>query len=100
ASGVALFILAVAFNYLLITFENSRRAENRALEMQVLAREAELKALRAQIDPHFLFNSLNSINALVISDGAAARKMCVLLADFLRGSLKLGSQQRIPLSEE
>jgi two-component system, LytTR family, sensor histidine kinase AlgZ len=100
ASGVALFILAVACNYLLITFENSRRAESRALEMQVLAREAELKALRAQIDPHFLFNSLNSINALVMSDGAAARKMCVLLADFLRGSLKLGSQQRIPLSEE
>jgi hypothetical protein len=100
ASGVLLFILAVAFNYLVITFEVSRRAESRALEMQVLAREAELKALRAQIDPHFLFNSLNSINALVMNDAPAARKMCLLLADFLRGSLKLGAQQRIPLSEE
>jgi two-component system, LytTR family, sensor histidine kinase AlgZ len=99
-SGVLLFVLAVAFNYLLITFEVSQRAESKALELQLLAREAELKALRAQIDPHFLFNSLNSINALVMTDPAGARKMCVLLADFFRGSLKLGSEERIPLAEE
>src|SRR5207244_13543154 len=99
-SGVLLFLLAIVFNYLLITFEASQRAENKALELQVLAREAELKALRAQIDPHFLFNSLNSINALVMTDPAAARRMCVLLADFLRGSLKLGSEKQIPLAEE
>jgi hypothetical protein len=99
-SGVILFLLAVTFNYLLITFEVSQRAESKALELQVLAREAELKALRAQIDPHFLFNSLNSINALVMTDPGAARRMCVLLADFLRGSLKLGSQERIALAEE
>src|SRR4029434_5547523 len=98
--GVVLFVIAVAFNYLLITFEVSRKAESRALELQVLAREAELKALRDQIDPHFLFNSLNSINALIMTDPAAARKMCVLLADFLRGSLKLGGEERITLLEE
>jgi two-component system sensor histidine kinase AlgZ len=99
-SGIVLFLLAVTFNYLLITFEESRRAENRALALQVLAREAELKALRAQVDPHFLFNSLNSISALVTTNPAAARQMCILLADFLRGSLKLGSEERIPLAEE
>ena len=99
-SGILLFLLAVALNYLLITFEVSQRAEKNALELQVLAREAELKALRAQIDPHFLFNSLNSISALVMTDPAAARRMCVLLADFLRGSLKLGSEDLIPLAEE
>jgi two-component system, LytTR family, sensor histidine kinase AlgZ len=99
-SGLVLFLIEVVLNYLLITFESSRRAENQALSLQVLAREAELKALRAQIDPHFLFNSLNSINALVMTDPAAARTMCVLLADFLRGSLKLGSEQRISLAEE
>jgi len=99
-SGLLLFFLAVLFNYLLITFEASRRAESRALELQVQAREAELRALRAQIDPHFLFNSLNSINALVMTDPAAARRMCILLSDFLRGSLKLGAKERIPLSEE
>lgn len=100
SSGVVLFLLAVAFNYLLITFEASQLAEKKALELQVLARESELKALRAQIDPHFLFNSLNSINALVMTDPAGARRMCVLLADFLRGCLKFGSEQRISLSEE
>jgi len=99
-SGVILFLLAVAFNYLLITLEVSRRAESKALELQVLAREAELKALRAQIDPHFLFNSLNSISALVMADPEGARRMCILLADFLRGSLKFGSEERIPLAEE
>ena len=99
-SGVLLFLIAVAFNYLLIAFEASQRAESKALELQVLAREAELKALRAQINPHFLFNSLNSINALVMTDPLAARRMCVLLAEFFRGSVKLGSEERIPLGEE
>ncbi len=100
ASGVVLFLLAVAFSYLFITFEASQRSEKRALELQVLAREAELKALRAQVDPHFLFNSLNSINALIMADPPAARRMCVLLAEFLRGCLKLGSHERISFGEE
>lgn len=99
-SGILLFLLAVTSHYLLVTFEASRHAETRALESQVLAREAELKALRAQIDPHFLFNSLNSISALTTADPVAARKMCLLLADFLRGCLKLGSAERISLAEE
>jgi LytS/YehU family sensor histidine kinase len=60
----------------------------------------ELKALQAQIDPHFLFNSLHSISALTTSDPAKAREMCVLLSDFLRSSLKMGDRERIPLSEE
>jgi len=99
-SGLLLFSLAVALNYLLITFETSQLAEKKALELQILTREAELKALRAQIDPHFLFNSLNSISALVSTDPAAARRMCVLLADFFRGCLKFGSEPRIRFSEE
>ncbi len=100
SAGIVLFLLAVAFNYLFITFEASQQGEKKALELQVLAREAELRALRAQIDPHFLFNSLNSINALVMTDPEAARRMCVLLAEFLRSCLKLGSENRISLGEE
>lgn len=99
-NGVMLFLLAAAAHYILIAIDESRAAEKRALELQVLAREAELKALRAQIDPHFLFNSLNSISALTISDPRGARSMCLLLADFLRTSLMLGGKQQIPLSEE
>jgi two-component system sensor histidine kinase AlgZ len=95
-----LFWLAAVFHYMLIAFESSREAETRALELNVLAREAELKALRAQIDPHFIFNSLHSISALTATDPVAARRMCLLLADFLRETLRLGSSSRISLAEE
>jgi LytS/YehU family sensor histidine kinase len=98
--GVLLFWLVAVFLYLLIAFRASRDAETRALELTLLAREAELRALRAQIDPHFLFNSLNSISALTSSDAAAARRMCLLLADFLRATLRLGATEHITLSDE
>jgi len=98
--GVLLYLLATAVHYTVIAVEESRAAETRALELQLLAREAELKTLRAQIDPHFLFNCLHSISALTGADPAAARRMCLLLGEFLRTSVKLGAQDRIPFSEE
>jgi hypothetical protein len=98
--GILLFWLVVAVHYLLNSFEGARRAERRALETQILAREAELKLLRAQIDPHFLFNCLNSISALTAADPGRARRMCLLLADFLRMSLSLGNREFITLEEE
>jgi hypothetical protein len=98
--GLLLYLLSMAISYILAAFEQSREAERHGLEGQVLAREAELRSLRAQIDPHFLFNSLHSISALTTADPPAARRMCVLLADFLRDSLALGSEQRIPLARE
>ena len=84
--------LAVLGHYLAGAFQRSRNAERRALELQVLAREAELKSLRAQLDPHFLFNSLNSVAALIGNDTAAARQMCFLMAQFFRKSLTLGAR--------
>jgi hypothetical protein len=98
--GFLLYLLAIAVSYLAAAFTVSRDAERRELELQVLAREAELRALRAQIDPHFLFNSLQSISALTTADPAAARRMCLLLADFLRDTLALGARERIPLASE
>ena len=98
--GFLLYLLAMAVSYLAAAFAVSRDAERRGLELQVLAREAELRALRAQIDPHFLFNSLQSISALTTADPAAARRMCLLLADFLRDTLALGGRDRIPLARE
>src|SRR3954452_16519536 len=98
--GFLLYLLAMAVSYLAAAFAVSRDAERRKLELQVLAREAELRALRAQIDPHFLFNSLQSISALTAADPAAARRMCLLLADFRRETLALGARERIPLSSE
>ena len=100
ADGFLLYLLAIAVSYIAVAFEASREAERRGLELQVMAREAELRALRAQIDPHFLFNSLQSISALTTVDPAAARRMCLLLADFLRDTLSLGARERIPLASE
>lgn len=98
--GSVLYLLTLAVHYLLVTFEESRAAERQAYEAKLLAQEAELKALRSQIDPHFLFNSLNSISALTTKNPHAARHMTLLLSDFLRASLKVGSQEAIPLEEE
>jgi sensor histidine kinase YesM len=98
--GTLLFWLATASLYLLIAFQASREAETRAIELDLLAREAELRALRAQIDPHFIYNSLHSISALTAHDPPAARRMCLLLADFLRETLRLGSNSRITLGNE
>jgi sensor histidine kinase YesM len=99
-AGLLLYALAAVLHYLVIAFEDAHLAETRELELRLLAREAELRALRAQIDPHFLFNTMNSIASLTASDPAAAREMCLTLADFLRDSLRLGGRERISLAEE
>lgn len=98
--ALLLFSLAVAVHYVLLAMAASRAAEKRAYELRLLAQEAELKMLRAQIDPHFLFNSLNSIASLAAAEPQTAREMCVRLAEFLRRSLKLGTREAIPLAEE
>jgi two-component system sensor histidine kinase AlgZ len=98
--GVALFLLTAALHYLIGAFAARQEATERALEFEIASREAELRALRAQIHPHFLFNSLNSINALIAGKPEEARRLCVRLGDFLRRSLTLGSRDTIPLAEE
>ncbi len=98
--GVLMYLLAIALHYVMLSVEESQQAATRESEALVLAREAELRALRAQINPHFLFNSLNSISALTSVDPARAREMCILLSDFLRKTLSAGDQDTIPLAEE
>jgi hypothetical protein len=99
-AGIPVYAMSLAIHYLVLAFEASREAEQRVLESQVSTREAELRALRAQLNPHFLFNSLNSINALVHSDPEGARRMCESLGDFLRRTLALGARQSVTLEEE
>ena len=100
SSGYLLYLLSVASQYVILSLEASREAEARAMETNILAREAELKALKVQINPHFLFNSLNSISALTSIDPSRARDMCVLLGDFLRMTLGLGEKDLVCFSEE
>jgi len=94
------YLLAVVFHYLVLTMEEQHTAEQRMLEAQTLAREAELKALRAQLNPHFLFNALNSITALTATEPDRAREMTITLSEFLRGSLGVGDKRTIPFAEE
>ncbi len=100
AVGMLLYLLAVALHYTYLEFEAARDAVKREHQARVLAREAELKALKAQINPHFLFNCLNSISALTAIEPASARDMCIRLSEFLRNTLRLGEKGSIPFSDE
>ena len=95
-----LYLLSLTVGYLLVMFEENRAADRRALEVQVFAREAELRSLRSQLDPHFLFNCLHSISALTTADPPGARRMCLLLGEFLRETLALGAESRITVARE
>lgn len=98
--GVVLYSLSAVAHYLAIEFQRARAAERRELESQLMAQEAELRMLRTQIDPHFLFNSLNSISALTSQDPAKARAMTLQLAEFFRHTLGLEAHRKVTLSAE
>lgn len=98
--ALALYLLATLLHYLADQAAVARRAESRAGALQVRARDAKLKAFKAQIDPHFLFNSLNSLSALCGFDPTGARRMALLLAGFFRGSVDAGRKDWLPLGEE
>lgn len=74
--------------------------QQQTLKAENLLQISELENLKKQLNPHFLFNALNSIKALTISDGKLARESIIQLSDLLRLSLNLGEQQRATLSEE
>ncbi|MGU3470912.1 LytS/YhcK type 5TM receptor domain-containing protein [Paenibacillus sp. D51F] len=72
----------------------------RAAELEVLTKEAELRALQAQIHPHFLFNTLNSIVTLIRTQPEAAKGLTYQLAQFMRASLRTAQSPLIPLEQE
>jgi signal transduction histidine kinase len=69
-------------------------------ELERSLTQSQLDALRAQLNPHFLFNALNSVVALISRDAPAARRTVVRLAELLRGTLTLTGEQRVPLERE
>jgi len=99
-TGVLLYWMSAVGHYLALEFERARRAETQALEARLLAQDAELRMLRTQIDPHFLFNSLNSISALTSIDASRARDMTLQLAGFFRQTLGLEAHRKVALREE
>ena len=99
-TGVVLYLVSLLIHDVIIAFDNIRTAERRQAATQVLARDAELQVLRSQINPHFLFNSLNSISALTSIDAAAARDMAIELGSFYRKTLAISEHSKILLREE
>jgi two-component system LytT family sensor kinase len=80
--------------------QENNETRKRKTDTEKLAREAELYKLRLQLQPHFLFNSLNSINALIGSQPKEARKMVLQLSEFLRSTLKKDEYEWVNLTEE
>lgn len=99
---VAYLLLAGASGFSLMWYRlgDKEDAQRRKEESERMAREAELYKLRQQLQPHFLFNSLNSINALIGSRPERARNMVEQLSDFLRSTMRRDEQQLISLREE
>jgi len=98
--GGMAYLMSVTVHYTVQAVEGGAELARRELQSQIAAREAELRALRAQVDPHFLFNSLNAISGLITPQPERAREMTKRLADFLRESLTLGAVPRITLTRE
>jgi len=93
-------LLLLLLSWMWFYTRERRQDEDRKAAAEKLAREAELYNLRQQLQPHFLFNSLNSISALVGARPEQARQMIQQLSDFLRGTLRQEQQQLVTLEEE
>ena len=96
----ALFAAWLAAYFLYHVSERSSRMEENGLRLAARAQEAELNALRSQINPHFIFNSLNSLRALVGEDPTRARLAVTQLANLLRYSLESSQRDAVSLEAE
>ncbi len=98
--AIVVYAVFVGIFYVWRYQQQLREKEQREAELRLHANQMELAVLKAQLNPHFLFNTLNSINALVGSDPEAARRVLAQLAEVLRYSLESDRQPLVPLSEE
>jgi len=99
-SGIMFYALLVTGYYLLINFRELKEKNQREAKLTGLLKEAELSMLRSQIRPHFLFNSLNSISALTMTDPAKAQEMVIKLSEFMRYTLNLPDSMISTLEKE
>lgn len=95
-----MLIIVTIASVLWYNWVEQKKIDRRKSDAERLSKEAELFKLRHQLQPHFLFNSLNSINALIGINPQQARKMVLQLSDFLRGTLKKEESQMVTLDEE
>jgi two-component system LytT family sensor kinase len=98
--GLMLYAVVVSFYYLVSYYSESQDRAVKESELKNLITQAELKSLKFQINPHFIFNSLNSMSALTEIDPKKAREMIIKLADFLRYILATNEREKNKLNEE
>ena len=99
-TGVFYYFITVLIYYLIVYYQNFRESLLKEAELQTLMKEAELSLLRSQIKPHFLFNSLNSISSLTLTNPERAHEMIIKLSDFIRYSLAESERNMVSLRAE
>jgi sensor histidine kinase YesM len=99
-TGVFIYGLIILTYYLFVSLSNLSEKNAKEAKLESLVKETELKMLRSQINPHFLFNSLNSISSLTITDPEKAREMVVKLSEFMRYALSRKDEQPVSLQSE
>lgn len=82
------------------SIQKGRKGEIEKLELKAALQEAELMILKNQINPHFLFNALNNIRSLILSDQDRARSMVTHISDLLRYSIQFNASEKVTLEEE
>ncbi len=100
ATGILYYGVTLLIYHLFIYGKELEAKKLNEANLNLLVKESELNVLRSQLNPHFLFNSLNSISSLTISDPATARDMIIKLSEFLRYALKHGDRDKTRLAEE
>jgi two-component system, LytTR family, sensor kinase len=99
-TGVFIYGLIILLYYLFISLTNLSEKNAKEARLESLVKETELKMLRSQINPHFLFNSLNSVSSLTITDPEKARDMIIKLSEFMRYALSKKDEQPVSLKSE
>ena len=98
--GYLMYIIYLVFFYAVNYYQSLKEKIKKEAEYKILLREAELQALKSQINPHFLFNSLNSISSLTVSNPEMAQEMVINLSTFMRYSLMHNEKEMVPFSRE
>ncbi len=99
-TGIFYYLLFIMYYYVMLYYEDLQEKLKVEAQLQTLVNEAELSALKSQINPHFLFNSLNSISSLTITNPDKAQEMVIKLSDFLRYTLSHDKDEKASLKEE
>jgi two-component system, LytTR family, sensor kinase len=98
--GYIMYAIYLVFFYAVNYYESLKEKIKKESEYKTLIREAELQALKSQINPHFLFNSLNSISSLTVSNPEKAQEMVINLSTFMRYSLMHNEKEMVSFSRE